>query len=327
MPGAPRRARGERTRWRVMYGYVRPHRLALLAGAGLSLLTAATGLALPLVVRALIGDLGGHRAVTAVLLLMTVLVIANAALGALGSYVLRLTIGGLDRAEPGDLMSRVTSDTTLLRDVTTNSVVGVVTGSLTLVATLVLMGLMDVVLLGVTMGVFSLTALVIGVVVPRIGRAARQAQNSVGVMGAALERMLGAFRTVKASGAERREGSRIHAAAREAWRADIRAAKWQAIAGNTAGLSIQCAFLAILATGGARVTSGAISVGTLVAFLLYIYYLMSPIQQIQEAASEYQVASAAVARIQEAERLPVEPADPPASPYRPGPAASLPADS
>ena len=325
--GVAQRAHGERARWRVMYGYVRPHRLALLAGGVLSLLTGATGLALPLVVRVLIGDLGNHRAVAAVLLLMTVLVVTNAALGAVGGYVLRrtaesvvlaarhrlvdrllgLTIGGLDRTEPGDLMSRVTSDTTLLRDVTTNSVVGVVTGSLTLVATLVLMGLMDVVLLGVTMGVFSLTALVIGVVVPKIGRAARQAQDSVGAMGAALERMLGAFRTVKASGAERREGERIHAAARGAWRADIRAAKWQAIAGNTAGLSIQCAFLAILAVGGARVTSGAISVGTLVAFLLYIYYLMSPIQQLQEAASEYQVAAAAVARIQEAERLPVEP--------------------
>jgi ABC-type multidrug transport system fused ATPase/permease subunit len=340
--------RPERAKWRVMYGYVRPHRLALLAGGSLSLLTGATGLALPLVVRVLIGDLGNHKAVTGILLLMTALVITNAVLGALGSYVLRrtaesvvlaarrrlvdrllgLTIGGLDRTEPGDLMSRVTSDTTLLRDVTTGSLVGVVTGSLTLVATLVLMGLLDVVLLGVTMGVFSLTALVIGLVVPRIGRAARQAQDSVGVMGAALERMLGAFRTIKASGAEHREGNRIHAAARDAWRADIRAAKWQAIAGNTAGLSIQCAFLAILATGGAQVTSGAISVGTLVAFLLYIYYLMSPIQQIQEAASEYQVASAAVARIQEAERLPVEPADPPAGPPRSGPTAIvLPAGS
>jgi len=330
-----------------MYSYVRPHRLALLAGGVLSLFTAATGLALPLVVRALIGDLSHHRAVAAVLLLMTALVLANAALGAVGSYVLRrtaesvvlaarhrlvdrltgLTVGGLDRAEPGDLMSRVTSDTTLLRDVTTNSVVGVVTGSITLVATLVLMGLMDVVLLGVTMGVFSVTALVIGVVVPRIGRAARRAQNSVGVMGAALERMLGAFRTIKASGAEGREGERIHAAARDAWRADVQAAKWQAIAGNTAGLSVQCAFLAILAVGGARVSSGAISVGTLVAFLLYIFYLMMPIQLLEEAASQYQVAAAAVARISEAERLPVELARPPASPPRPDPAgAGHPAD-
>ena len=321
------RADGERARWRVMYGYVRPHRLALLTGGLLSLLTAATGLALPLVVRALIDDLGHHRSVAELLLLMTGLVVANAALGALGGYVLRrtaesvvlaarrrlvdrllgLTISGLDRAEPGDLMSRVSSDTTLLRDVTTGSIVGLVTGGVTLIATLVLMSLLDLVLFGVTLGVFSLAAVVIGVVVPRIGRAARRAQDSVGVMGAALERMLGAFRTVKASGAEQREGQRIHAAAREAWRADIRAAKWEAIAGNTAGLAIQCAFIAVLATGGARVASGAIEVGTLVAFLLYVYYLMSPIQQLVSAATEYQVGAAAVARIQEAERLPVEP--------------------
>jgi ABC-type multidrug transport system fused ATPase/permease subunit len=327
------RVSGERARWRVMYSYVRPHRGALLVGGVLSLLTGATGLALPLVVRALINDLGHHRSVAELLLLMTGLVVANAALGALGGYVLRrtaesvvlaarrrlvdrllgLTISGLDRAEPGDLMSRVTSDTTLLRDVTTDSLVGVVTGSLTLVATLVMMGLMDVVLLGVTMAVFSLAALVVGVVVPRIGRASRRAQDSVGVMGAALERMLGAFRTVKASGAEHREGERIHAAARDAWQADVHAARWQAIAGNTAGLAIQCAFLAVLATGGVRVASGAIGVGTLVAFLLYVFYLMSPIQQLVSAASEYQVGSAAVARIQEAERLPVEPIARPAT--------------
>jgi ABC-type multidrug transport system fused ATPase/permease subunit len=324
---AERRASGERARWRVMYGFVRPHRRALLAGGMLSLFTGATGLALPLVVRGLVDDLGRHRSVAGLLMLMTGLVVANAVLGALGSYVLRrtaesvvlaarrrlvdrllgLTVGGLDRAEPGDLMSRVTSDTTLLRDVTTDSLVGVVTGSITLVATLVLMSLLDVVLFGVTVGVFSLAALVIGVVVPRIGRAARRAQDSVGVMGASLERMLGAFRTVKAFGAEHREGQRIHAAARDAWRADVRAAKWQAIAGNTAGLSIQCAFIAVLATGGARVASGAIEVGTLVAFLLYVYYLMPPVQQLVSAASEYQVGAAAVARIQEAERLPVEP--------------------
>jgi hypothetical protein len=44
-------------------------------------------------------------------------------------------------------------------------------------------------------------------------------------MGAALERMFGAFRTVKASGAENREGERVRGAAVEAWRASIRAAK------------------------------------------------------------------------------------------------------
>jgi ATP-binding cassette subfamily C protein len=174
-------------------------------------------------------------------------------------------------------------------------------------ATLVMMGLMDPVLLGVTLAVFVMAGSVIGIVVPRINRASRRAQESVGVMGAALERMFGAFRTVKASGAEQREGARIRQAATEAWQASVRAAKWAAIAGNTAGLAAQIAFLTVLGVGGARVASGAIDVGTLIAFLLYVYYLMPPVQQLVGAVTEYQVGAAAVARISEAERLEVEP--------------------
>jgi ATP-binding cassette subfamily C protein len=338
------RETGSETTWRVLAGYVRPHRWALLAGGVLSLATGATGLALPLAARALVGDLGHHRGVTVVLLLMTVLVGANAGIGALGSYVLLRTaesvvlaarlrlvdrllwlrVSALDRAEPGDLMSRVTADTTLLSDVTTNSLLGAITGTALLLATLTLMGLLDAVLLAVTLAVFTLAGLVFGLVVPRIRRAAQTAQESVGVMGAALERTLGAFRTIKASGAERQEGQRIREAARQAWQANVRTAKFQALAGNTAGLSAQVAFLAVLAAGGARVASGAITVGTLVAFLMYVFYLMPPIQQVVSAVSQYQVGAAAVTRISEAQRLPAESGGEPAEaspPVMAGPAA------
>jgi ATP-binding cassette subfamily C protein len=126
-------------------------------------------------------------------------------------------------------------------------------------------------------------------------------------MGAALERMFGAFRTVKASGAEAREGQRLHGAAEDAWRASVRAAKWTALAGNTAGLAAQAAFIAVLSVGGARVASGSIDVSTLVAFLLYVFYLMAPIGQLVQAVTQYQIGAAAVTRIQEAQRMPVEP--------------------
>ncbi|MEU9324759.1 ABC transporter ATP-binding protein [Streptomyces canus] len=318
--------------WRLLLGYVRPHRWTLLAGAVLSLLTGATGLLLPLVARELIDDLSHDRTITGALFVMSGLVITNAAMGGLGSYVLRRTaesvvlgarralssyllrlrIAAVDRTEPGDLMARITSDTTLLREVTTDSLVGLGTGGLTLVATVVMMGLVDPVLLGVTLAVILAAGTVLGVIVPRINRASRQAQDAVGVMGASLERILGALRTVKASGAEHREERTLHAAAEESWRQSVRAAKWSAAAGNTAGLAMQIAFITVLAVGGARVATGAIDVGTLVAFLLYVFYLMSPIQQVVGAITEYQTGAAALARIQEALRLPAEPAAQPA---------------
>ncbi|WP_327319938.1 ABC transporter ATP-binding protein [Streptomyces sp. NBC_01235] len=325
-------AAGGRPPWRLLLDYVRPHRWALLAGAALSLVTGATGLLLPLVARGLIDDLGHDRSISGALLALTALVVANSALGALGSYVLRRTaesvvlgarralssyllrlrITAVDRSEPGDLMARITSDTTLLREVTTDSLVGLGTGGLTLAATVVMMGLVDPVLLGVTLAVILCAGTVLGAIVPRINRASRRAQDAVGVMGASLERVLGALRTVKASGAEHREEATLHTAAEESWRQSVRAAKWSAAAGNTAGLAMQTAFITVLAVGGARVATGAIEVGTLVAFLLYVFYLMSPIQQVVGAITQYQTGSAALSRIQEALQLPAEPASRPA---------------
>ncbi|MGW3037549.1 ABC transporter ATP-binding protein [Streptomyces sp. NPDC001178] len=324
--------------WRLLLAHVRPHRWTLLMGALLSLVTGATGLLLPLVAKGLIDDLSHDRAITGALLAMSGLVVTNAAVGALGSYVLRRTaesvvlgarralssyllrlrIPAVDRSEPGDLMARVTSDTTLLREVTTDSLVGLGTGGLTLVATVVMMGLVDPVLLGVTLCVILGAGTVLGVIVPRINRASRQAQDAVGVMGASLERILGALRTVKASGAEDREERTLHEAAEESWRQSVRAAKWSAAAGNTAGLAMQIAFITVLAVGGARVATGAIQIGTLVAFLLYVFYLMSPIQQVVGAITQYQTGAAALARIQEALSLSSEPAARPAPLPTPG---------
>ncbi|WP_130797988.1 ABC transporter ATP-binding protein [Streptomyces otsuchiensis] len=325
--------------WQVLLGYIRPHRRLLALGALLSLTTGAAGLALPLVARQLIDDLSADRGVAGLLALMTLLVLVNACLGALGGYVLqraaesvvlqarrsltshllRLRISAVDRSEPGDLISRATADPTLLSAMTTEALIGMGTGGLLLVATLVMMAVLDVVLLAVTLGVIGLTSLVIAVVSPRIRAATKQAQESVGLIGATLERSLGALRTVKAAGAEPREERAVHAATDESWRQRVRAALWQAIASNAAGLSTQVAFLTVLGVGGARVAGGQIDIGTLVAFLLYVFYLMLPVSQFVRAIAQYNVGSAAVSRIQEAHALPAEPVEAAAAPL-PAPA-------
>lgn len=324
--------------WRTLLDYARPHRRALLVGAVLSLLTGAAGLALPLVAKQLVDDLADDRSIGLTLAMMMLLVVTNAALCAVGYYVLsrtaesvvlgarrrltshllRLRISVVDRSEPGDLMARVTSDTTLLREVTTDALVGAGTGGLVMIATLVMMWLMDPVLLLVTLGVLVLGGLLLGLVVPRIHRATREAQESVGTVGAAMERVLGALRTVRASGAESREETVVHQAAHDSWRASVRAAKWTAIASSTSGLAMQVAFLTVLGVGGARVASGAIDIGSLIAFLLYVFYLMSPISELVQAVTQYQVGAAAASRIQEAQLLPVEKTEPPSPLPAPG---------
>ncbi len=77
-----------------------------------------------------------------------------------------------------------------------------VVGLLTMVAALVAMGLVDLLLLLVTLGAVACIAVMEALVLPRIGRATRRSQEAVGAMSATLERIFGAFRTVKAAGAE-----------------------------------------------------------------------------------------------------------------------------
>ncbi|HEY6786722.1 MAG TPA: ABC transporter ATP-binding protein [Trebonia sp.] len=332
----------ERASARVMFGYIRPHLPAIVGGGLLSLATGATGLLLPLVVRELIGDLSRHRGLSGPITAMCALMLADAVLGAAGGYVLlrvadtivlstrkslvsrllRITVGAFDASEPGDLMARATADTTLLRGVVGTAIVPAATGLLTGLAALVLMGLVDDVLLGVTVAVVAGVVVLESTVMPKIGRATRETQQAVGKIAAALERMFGAFRTVKASGAEAREAARVQDAAVTAWRAALRADFWQAVVGNSTQLAVQFAFLAVLATGAAQVADGSISVGTLVAFLMYILFVAGPIGQLTTAATQYQAGAAAVTRIEEARRLPAEPAEPAeARPRRDGPAA------
>jgi ABC-type multidrug transport system fused ATPase/permease subunit len=315
-----------RETWRALYRHFRPHRRTVALGALLALIGAATGLAQPLAAKALVDRLGENGSVGGILVLLTALVVIGTAIESVGAYLLertaesvvlaarrtligrllRLRLPEVERTQPGDLMSRVTSDTTLLRAVTTQSIVSAGTGALAFLATIVLMGLMDAVLLAVTLGVIVLIGGAVALVMPRIAEATRRSQESVAKISTVLERAFGAFRTVKASGAEDRESAVVEAAAQEAWRHGVRSAKWQSVASTSVGLAVQVSFLAALGIGGARVASGAISVSTLVAFLLFLFYLLDPVSKLVNAASQYQVGSAAIARIEEAERLETE---------------------
>ncbi|MGW7084590.1 ABC transporter ATP-binding protein [Streptomyces sp. NPDC054871] len=323
-PAQERLSAGET--WRALYRYFRPHRWVVALGALCTLIGAATGLAQPLAAKALVDRLGSDDSIAGIILLLSALVVLGTVIESIGAYVLertaesvvlsarrtligrllRLRLPEVERTQPGDLMSRITSDTTLLRAVTTQSVVSAVAGGLTFIATIVMMALMDVVLLGVTLGVIVLIGGAVALVMPKIARATERAQEAVGTISTALERAFGAFRTLKASGAEERETAAVQAAAQEAWRHGVRSAKWQAVAWSSVGFAVQVSFLAVLGIGGARVASGAISVSTLVAFLLFLFYLIDPVSRLVEGVSQYQVGSAAIARIVRAERLETE---------------------
>ncbi|GIH74879.1 ABC transporter ATP-binding protein [Planobispora longispora] len=312
--------------WRLLLGYVRPYWRVLLLGGVLSLVSSLAGLAMPLLAKSVVDAFGRDQSLAGPVIALTAAVVVGAGIGALGRYVLermgegivfsarqslvgrmmRLRVSEVDRLKPGDLLSRVTSDTTLLRAVFTDGIVESVSAVFMLVGAVVMMAVMDGVLILVTLAVLVLVGGLVGVVMPRIQRASIKAQEAVGEMGAVLDRVLQAFRTVKASGAEDREIATVGAAAREARDRGIAVAWLSSIVGISAWVSAQLAFVAVLGVGGARVASGAMEVSALIAFLLYLFFLVAPVGQLVQGFTQVQSGLAAVKRIREIEEMPAE---------------------
>jgi ABC-type multidrug transport system fused ATPase/permease subunit len=324
----PRRRSRRQPAWRLLLAHISPHRWTLLGGGFLGFLGGLAALAQPMVAKLVVDSLGQHRSLVGPVVLLSLLTVGGALFNAAGTYLLgraaesvvlsarhglisqllRLRVGALDHLKPGDLLSRVTSDTTLLRSVSTYGLVHSVNAVFLLVGAVMLMATLDPVLLLVTLAVLALNGLAVLLVVPRIRQASERSQAAVGRMSSVLERTLGAFRTVKAHGAEQDEIATVGEAAHRAWLRGVEVARWTALMEASTGLVIQVSFLAVLGVGGVRVATGALPVSSLVAFLLYLFLLTDPISSLVNGVTQLQAGLAAVIRMRELQELPTEPA-------------------
>ncbi|MET9670623.1 ABC transporter ATP-binding protein [Streptomyces sp. NPDC006475] len=312
--------------WRYLAPYIKPYRNRLVVGVGLSLLTSGTALALPMATKILIENLESERSIVGVAVFIAIFTVGGSVVSAIGSYnlgriaeaitfdvrrgivghVLRLKASELDKMEPGDLISRIAADSTLLRSATTYSLVAAITSSISLAITFSLMAALDFALFVVTLLATILALSVMRFITPRIKLASQDSQAATGKMSAALERAIGSLQTVQAAGAEGDQLGRISAAAKAAMVAGCSSLRWTSAASASIGLAMQLAFLGVLTVGGSRAANGLISVGTLIAFLMYVFLLTPNTQQLVVAVSQFKVSSGAVHRIQEVYRLSTE---------------------
>jgi len=312
-----------------LWPYLTEHKGSLVVAVVLSLIGAAVSLAQPLVVGQVITAVqeGKDLGYLVVILIAVVLgsAVASGALyyvlakagegvvlsarGQLATRLLRLPIPEYDLRRTGDLVSRVSSDTTLLRAVLTQGLVDAAGGVLIFVGSVIAMAIIDPVLLGLTLLMISIAVASIGFSARKIRSATTKAQERVGDMSASVERALSAVRTIRAASAETRESQQIADDAREAYIQGVKIAKINAGVTPIGGLAANGAFIAVLGVGGYRVASGETPVASLVTFILLMFLMIRPVGQAFGAYSSVQTGLGALARIQEVLDLPLEDTD------------------
>ncbi|WP_410582203.1 ABC transporter ATP-binding protein [Amycolatopsis sp. lyj-108] len=313
-------------RLKVLWSFARPHKGALAIGLVLALLGSATGLATPMVTKWVLDSLGSSASLAGPVLALLGLMLVGSViwltqwilLGTVGERVVlqaresmvrrffRATIPAITKRPTGELVTRVTSDTVLLREAASSSVIGLINGVVMLIGTLVLMSVLDPVLLATTVAAVLVVIALFAWLMPAIAKEQEKAQDRVGRLGGVLEGALRAIRTVKASRAEDRQSERVLVDAEAATVHGIRAVRREAVAWVVAWTGIQGAILVILGFGAWRVGAGLLEVSSLIAFLLYAFALMEPITELSQNMTTLQAGIAAAGRIREMDALEIE---------------------
>ncbi|CAM5502939.1 ABC transporter ATP-binding protein [Leifsonia shinshuensis] len=317
---------GPRARFSQLLPYLLEHRGVLSFVVVLSVLGAAASLAQPLLVSQVITIVGKGEPLNGIVWGLVALVVVSALISGYQHYLLqrtgegvvlssrrklvarmlRLPISEFDTRRTGDLVSRVGSDTTLLRAVLTQGLVEAIGGALTFVGALIAMLIIDPVLLGLTVLVVAVSIVVVTLLSGRIRVASQKAQTKVGDLAAAVERAISSVRTIRAANATEREIAAVDADATGAWKMGIQVARISALVVPVAGIAMQVSFLVVLGVGGFRVASGAITVANLVAFILFLFMMILPLGQAFGAITAVNSALGALGRIQEILDLPTE---------------------
>jgi ATP-binding cassette subfamily B protein AbcA/BmrA len=304
----------------------KPVKRIIVFAALLSLLEAAAGLIVPLFARDFINrfsEIGFNAMLVAGLAGAFVLQalaggVAHYLLNATGerivagirtrlwNHTLELPVGYFDKHESGELMSRITQDTGAIKTLVASHLGTLVSGVVSIVGAVILLFVMDWQMTVILLSVIPLSMLVLVPFGRKMYRISLQAQDEMAGFSASLGRVLSEIRLVKASNAQAAERANGSRQIDNLMRFGFKEAVYQAVTAPVMTTVILLVFVVIIGYGGARVASGDLPAGTLVAILIYLFQIITPFTMMASFFTAFQKAMGATERIHELLNTPQE---------------------
>ena len=305
---------------------LKPIAIALIAGLLLNGLDAAANLALPALVRGGINQ-GVQAKMYHVVVLMALLgcaivfgdwlvnIASTMVVGRNGErlmYTLRVKIFaqlqrlGLDfyeREMSGRIMTRMTTDVDALSTFLQTGLVTMVSSVLTFVGVLAAMLVINLKLGLLVLAIVPVLAVATVIFRMKSSKAYTEARERVSIVNADFAENVAGLRVTQAF---RREGANLDRFAGRslAYRSSrLRAQRYIALYFPFVQTLSTVAAALVLVVAVHDVRSGALTVGALIAYLLYIDMVFSPIQQLSQVFDGYQQAAVGLARIKDLLRL------------------------
>jgi ATP-binding cassette subfamily B protein len=309
-----------RRRLGVLWQLTKPYRLRTFLSVFSLLAATATALAPPSLAKYALDDAVEHR--TGGRLVLVVVIFVAAALanwgmtyvetymtGWVGERILadlrkqlfghlqRLSLGFYERNRAGVLISRMTNDVEAIDQLVTDGVTTLAQSTLLLGGTAVLLVVFDWQLALATLAVIPFMSIATAFFRSRSARAYAEVRERLGLVTATLAEDISGMRMVQAFTREQLATDNFRTVARRYRDSNMQTVMLNAFYFPFVSFLSILALAVVLGYGGHLYFRGAISLGTLFAFMLYVNNFFDPVQQLSQLYNTFLSATAALDKI------------------------------
>ncbi|MGG4489921.1 ABC transporter ATP-binding protein [Metabacillus idriensis] len=307
-------------KWRVFYQLIRetkPSKTKMAIAGTLSVLSTGVGLVIPLFTKNLIDDFSFDNFGSVHIFLLISAFIAQAITSGVSIYLLNhvgqhvvarlrerlwnkhvhLPVRFYDEHKTGEMISRMTNDTAILKGLITDHITNFFTGIIAIIGSFGILLYLD---WQMTLIMLALIPLSIFILLPlgrKMYKVSKGLQDETASFTALLSEVLSHVRLVKSSNAEQKEYASGKNGVGRLFQFGLAEAKIHAWIGPLISLVIMSLLVVILGYGGLRVQAGILSSGDLVAFILYLFQIVIPMTQFTAFFTQLQKAMGASERI------------------------------
>lgn len=211
-----------------------------------------------------------------------------------------------DKELSGNLTSRLINDIGILRSFVTETIPSTITGIITILGTIIITFILDWKLTILMILVFPLDGL-ISIPLGKINeKIANQSQESLGNLTGNTSESLQNIKTIKLSNAEEYVYNKIQRAINSLFTLSLKTDKIIALTGPLQSMVSLLLILIVVLYGTLRVKNGALSTGTLAAFMIYFFQIIGPINEVAMFYTDAKQVKGATQKIQEIMSSPIE---------------------
>jgi len=309
-----------RARRRLLGEMLRPHRGPLAAASVCVVVSTAAVVSLPyLVGRGIDSGVASHD--TAALAVVLGLFAVAAAVDAVTQRLAQLLVGDVaersiydlrlrlwrhlqslsidwfEHQKTGRVISRATTDVDAVYELFSQAALTVVSALLTMATIAVVLVVLDPVLGAVVLLVIPVLIGASWLFKQRSERAYRAVRERIAVVLVRFSETLTGIRVIQASSREGRNEAQFSRANREHLAANAETVRLMSVYGPSVEMLGQLGVVLVVLVGGYLAADGAMSVGTLATFLLYVRQFFDPLQQLSEFFNSWQKANSGLEKI------------------------------